>query len=467
MIRAKNTLELEKNYKLSEIDDEELVMIKGGLDKEKYDKERYERRVTYSGRDIKNIIARMREIEARIPEEWNDWQKAKYIYETIGKNISYDFKYMDAGRHQQDSNLTTLLSGKAVCAGYALLFKEMMDRQNIECEYIRGDALGDGENPEKHAWNNITIDGKTVALDVTWDSARMHKGAKLEYFGNNPRFNERHKADPDEKIFNYSVLSNKEVENISTARNIEDRNIIADRMDIESKRVYVENAIDETYKKYAKLQGADAAKKQVKAAIKKYIEEGYTNYFTNNAEARDNIEKYVSEGEMSEIVSNIFIDSIANYKKIEDKKKALSEDNILKKATKETLEKYNKQQAVKALKKYINQNSVSAFTNVANRATLSISEKDKILDNMYDSVVEYTELSRQKENETKKIIKEKNCYSTYELEEIAQKPKSKGLLNKCLGWMVEKKEKQKYSQLEKVASNDEISKEQEREENIR
>lgn len=468
MIRARNTVELEQNYKLSQIDDEEEVMIKGGLNKEKYNKERYERRVTYSGRDIKNIITKMREIEANIPEEWNDWQKAKYIYETIGQNVSYDHKYFEAGRHQQDSNLTTLLSGKAVCAGYALLFKEMMDRQNIQCEYIRGEAIGSGEKPEKHAWNNITIDGKTIALDVTWDSARIAKGTKIEYFGNNPRFEERHKADIDEKQFNYTILSDDDVRNINTNISRGDRSDIADRMDLETKRVFVENAIDETYKKYSQLQGADKAKEQVKVALRKYVEEGYSRYFTNNGGARDNIQKYVNQAEMSEIVSSIFVDSISKDQKFKDKREALNEENILRKATKETLEKYNREQAVAAIKRYINQDSPSGFTNNANRAALTIRDKDTIMNNMYDNIVEYTEISREKENETKELIKEKNCYNSYELQDIAQKEKSKGIINKCFDWMIKKKEKQIDEQLEKIAYSEERTKEEKQiDENIR
>lgn len=456
MIIANNTLELEKLYKLSQIDDEEQVQIKGGLNKEKYDSERYQRRVTYSGRDIKYIITKMKEIESNIPDEWNDWQKAKYIYETLGNNISYDTEYFSANRHQQDSNLTTILSGKAVCAGYALLFKEMMDRQNIECEYIRGEALGDSDRPEKHAWNNITIDGKTVVLDLTWDSARMRKGVPIEYFGNNPRFNDRHCADRDEKQFNYTILSNAEVNAISTDISIRSRNEVIEKMDIEAKRIYVENAIDETYKKYAQIQGEDKAKEQVKAAIDKYITEGYSKYFTNSANARDDLNKYVNKGEMSEIVASIFVDSISKDEKFKNKKDALKDENILRKATKETLEKYSKKQAVHALKKYINQNEPDSFTNAANRAALTIRDRDVIMDGLYSNVIDYTEISRQKESEVKEIIKQKNCYSTYELKNVAEKEKSKGVLNKCLDWMVKKKEKdvrnQEIEDLEKIAN---------------
>lgn len=121
--------------------------------KEKYNKERYIKRTTYKGSTIKKIIQQMNLIESKIPKEWNEWQKAKYIYETLRGKISYN---MDRSTYsnQQSSNLNCLLSKKGICVGYALLFKEMMDRQGIECDYIIGI---DGRS--KHAWNVLTIDG--------------------------------------------------------------------------------------------------------------------------------------------------------------------------------------------------------------------------------------------------------------------------------------------------------------------
>lgn len=68
MIVVRNTKELEQNYDLNNIPDYESICVLGGLaDKEKYNKEKYMRRVTYSARDLKQIISQMKEIEATIP----------------------------------------------------------------------------------------------------------------------------------------------------------------------------------------------------------------------------------------------------------------------------------------------------------------------------------------------------------------------------------------------------------------
>ena len=58
--------------------------------KPKYNQERYIQRRTYSGRELKQIIGQMKIIENNIPKQWNQMQKAKYIYEVLGKNIDYD-----------------------------------------------------------------------------------------------------------------------------------------------------------------------------------------------------------------------------------------------------------------------------------------------------------------------------------------------------------------------------------------
>ena len=168
MIVVRNTLELEK-YGLDNIKDDEQVRIVGGmLNKTKYNNEKYVQRTTYTARQIKQIINQMKLIENSIPSNWNAWQRAKYIYEILGKNIGYDY---DVANHitGQASNLSIILSKKAICAGYSLLYKEMMDRQGIECDYIRG--IGIGQNSfEKHAWNVLTIDNYSFPIDLPCDS---------------------------------------------------------------------------------------------------------------------------------------------------------------------------------------------------------------------------------------------------------------------------------------------------------
>ena len=146
MIVVANTKELEEEFDLSKIRDDELIRVEGGLKgKSKYNANQY----------VSRIIQQMKKIESRINPKWDDIQKAKYIFMTLGKSMEYEYdisKYVSGNC----SNLTGLITGKAICAGYSLIFKEMMDRQGIQCDYMRGVAGTPGDI-EKHAWNVLKI----------------------------------------------------------------------------------------------------------------------------------------------------------------------------------------------------------------------------------------------------------------------------------------------------------------------
>ena len=112
MIVVRNTVELENMFDIDSLRDDEQIMIWGGMSgKEKYNYQKYHDRVTYTGRQVKQIINEMRKIELEIPKSWNQWQRAKYIYETLANRIQYVKK-----DSLSDSNLTGLITNESVCA---------------------------------------------------------------------------------------------------------------------------------------------------------------------------------------------------------------------------------------------------------------------------------------------------------------------------------------------------------------
>jgi transglutaminase/protease-like cytokinesis protein 3 len=56
---------------------------------------------------------------------------------------------------------------------YALMFKEMCDIANIECEYIPGSAGG------PHAWNRVKVNDVWYWNDVTWYDSRKNENYYL------------------------------------------------------------------------------------------------------------------------------------------------------------------------------------------------------------------------------------------------------------------------------------------------
>ena len=62
------------------------------------------------------------------------------------------------------SNLRVLLSGKAICAGFAEVLQTVLTRIEIKCNKV------DGKSPDgNYVWNQVFLDGKWYNCDLTND----------------------------------------------------------------------------------------------------------------------------------------------------------------------------------------------------------------------------------------------------------------------------------------------------------
>lgn len=97
-----------------------------------------------------------------IPQS-SDYEKVKYIYESIILNTEYS---VDAEDNQNIQSV--LLNGKSVCHGYAKTMKYLLDKAGIETIMVYGTV----SSGNRHAWNIVRIDGEWYHVDATWgDSA--------------------------------------------------------------------------------------------------------------------------------------------------------------------------------------------------------------------------------------------------------------------------------------------------------
>lgn len=363
MIVVANTKELENRYDLSKIRDDEQICVQGAMaGKQKYNNEKYQRRTTYTGREIKQVINQMRIIESSIPKEWNQFERAKYIYEVLGKNIEYN-NNIEEYRTQRPSNLTCILEKKAICAGYSLLYKEMMDRQGIECDYVRGIGYSSNRTKsEKHAWNVLTINGQSFPVDLTWDSANLRKGEKqLKYFGVDDRFFEAHKIDSDERRYQYVIFSKQSVNAINT--NPYKRQITITE---NQKMNIIQFAIEQTYLKFKTEYDESIARTQVEKAIGEYIKTGNASGFTRQGDARAQIKQFVSKEDVLELMTKLFLKQ--NYSGYNQN----IWERVLENSVNETAKAHGIEHAQRALKKYITQGIDTGFTRTnAARSNLS------------------------------------------------------------------------------------------------
>ena len=83
------------------------------------------------------IVEAMEKIEAGLDRNWLTIQKVLYIYNYLRENIMYDPKH-EQKLSSEIRSLRGLITKNTVCAGYAMIFKELMDRNGIYCEYARG-----------------------------------------------------------------------------------------------------------------------------------------------------------------------------------------------------------------------------------------------------------------------------------------------------------------------------------------
>lgn len=97
-----------------------------------------------------NIVAAVSTIEG-------NYQKERYIHDTLLQVVEYDEKAI-----MGQSAYSALVNGKSVCAGYARAFQYLLQQLGIPSYYCTGYT---GEN---HAWNIVEIDKRYYNVDVTW-----------------------------------------------------------------------------------------------------------------------------------------------------------------------------------------------------------------------------------------------------------------------------------------------------------
>ena len=256
-----------------------------GEEKIKYKKEFFDSRITYTGFEALVILRKIEALEARIDRNLPPTEKARQIAEIVSTEYHYSQKFKEErpgssflDRYNTVASLRGITSCNnlgeegLVCAGYSLLYKELCERSELECDYIRGIAIDrfDGTRGV-HAWNVVIgTNNEIIPVDVTWQATDNDKSM---WFGQSDEFSFTHIADKDEMFRKYDPEIYEEPKN--------------------EKIAYIKNAMDQKY-------GIGSGN----CSLMKYLITQDETMITSSGNAREMISQ-VSNDEITEYFNHI------------------------------------------------------------------------------------------------------------------------------------------------------------------
>lgn len=117
------------------------------------------------------IEKNMQEYLTLVKDKKSELDKELVLHDTLCKNLYYtlDKKGNPLATLECHSILGPFTTKEAVCEAYARAFSLLLYKTGILNHYVVGNTSTDEDNPGRHAWNQVYIDGIWYNVDVTWD----------------------------------------------------------------------------------------------------------------------------------------------------------------------------------------------------------------------------------------------------------------------------------------------------------
>lgn len=115
---------------------------------------------TLSKGQTDRVEKKVNQIVRKIPKNWSDYKKVRYINDYIVRHTAYKLK----SKESPYTPYSILFNREGVCEGYALTAYLLLQAADVEVRYISGKAGGG-----LHAWNLVKLKGNWYHLDTTWN----------------------------------------------------------------------------------------------------------------------------------------------------------------------------------------------------------------------------------------------------------------------------------------------------------
>ena len=111
-----------------------------------------------------------------MPPSLGEYEREKYIHDRLVSECEYDFDVVSSEKDDPDvsSAYGALVNHRAICGGYTMASKLLLDSVGIKSYAVHGTAEG-----LAHVWLLVNVEGGWYHLDVTWDDPALSEPSSV------------------------------------------------------------------------------------------------------------------------------------------------------------------------------------------------------------------------------------------------------------------------------------------------